>query len=109
MMKRRKLFTDKVHANTQARAARSQATQYPLDWLFTHEVISPDEYITTYTQCAVCQLAKQEDCFDLAKYLCKIDFITYPLMGAHLDRTMTLADGDDVCDFHVTRKVRTSV
>jgi hypothetical protein len=104
MIRKRSLFTEKAHAKTQANAALSQSSPYPMTWIFTHEVISPDEYMTTYTQCGVCELAKQEGCFHVAKYLCKIDFITYDLMGANLDRTMTLADGDAVCDFHVTRK-----
>ena len=104
MATQRTLFTEKFHEKTKKNAELSQSSLYPMNWKFTHEKINPDEYITTYTRCGVCELAKQEDCFNLAKYLCKIDFITYDRMGAVLDRSMTIADGDAVCDFHVLRK-----
>ncbi len=107
MITKRKLFTEEVHAKRLADAARSQSSQHPMDWIFTHKVFSPDEYLTEYTQCGVCELAKKEGCFALVKHICKIDYITYDLMGAHLERTKTIADGDELCDFHVTRKART--
>lgn len=103
-IRKRFLFSEKTLAKTQENALLSQSSPYPGSWVFTHEVIGPDEYITTYTQCGVCELAKQEGCLDLAKSLCKIDFISYDLMGANLARTKTLANGDDVCDFHVTKR-----
>ncbi len=104
MATNRELFTEKFHAETQNNAKLSHTLPYPTNWQFSHQVINSDEYITTYTRCAVCELARQENCFELAKYFCKIDYITYDLMGAILDRKMTIADGDAVCDFHVIRK-----
>ena len=104
LMRKRTLFTEKFHEKTLANAEMSQFSPYPLNWKFTHEKISSDEYLTTYTRCGVVEFAKQENCLNMAKYLCKIDFISYDLMGTTLDRSKTLADGDDVCDFHVIKK-----
>ena len=42
--------------------------------------------------------------YDLIRYLCEVDFITYDLMGADLRRTQTLANGGSCCDFHVSKK-----
>ncbi len=104
MATNRKLFTEKFHVKTENTAAMSKTLSYPISWVFDHEVISSDEYLTTYSRCGLCELAEREHCFELAKYFCKIDYITYDRMGAILDRKMTIADGDKVCDFHVIRK-----
>ena len=36
--------------------------------------------------------------------MCKIDFVSQELMGNTLIRTKTLAEGYDVCDFHIIGK-----
>lgn len=97
-------FSEKMMRQKTIAAERSQKREYSTDWVFTHEIKGPDEHITTFRQCAICELGKREDCFALVKYICKIDFITYDQMGANLIRTQTLADGDDVCEFHVVKK-----
>ncbi len=101
---KRQLFTDKFHKKTLQNSQLSKTTSYPIKWEFSHEIINADEYLTTYTRCGLCELAKKENCFELAKYFCKIDYIIYDCMGAVLDRKMTIANGDSVCDFHVIRK-----
>jgi hypothetical protein len=97
-------FSEKSHRSKASEAIRSQKSDYSMDWKFTHEA-KVDEYFTTYTKCGICELAKKEDCFHLVKYICKIDYITIDLMGGKLERTKTIADGYEICDFHVIRKV----
>ena len=57
-----------------------------------------------YHECGVCKLCKDEGCFELAKYLCKLDFMLVEIIGIKLKRTTTLADGGDKCDFRFYEK-----
>lgn len=56
-----------------------------------------------YLECGVCKLCKDEGCPELAKYLCKLDYMFAEIMGLRLERTSTLADGGDKCDFRFSR------
>ena len=73
---------------------------YKNDWVVN--VIPGDgvhEFGFDYLECGVCKLCRDEKCPELAKYLCKLDFMLVELIGIHLDRTQTLAEGADKCDF----------
>ncbi len=57
-----------------------------------------------YHECGICKLCSDEGCPELAKYLCRFDFVLADLMGMKLERTMTIADGNPICDFRYSRK-----
>ena len=38
----------------------------------------------TYTECGICKLFKQENCYELAKQMCKFDFTQTEMMGINL-------------------------
>ncbi|MBP3271489.1 MAG: L-2-amino-thiazoline-4-carboxylic acid hydrolase [Ruminococcus sp.] len=57
-----------------------------------------------YHECGICKICRDEGCFELAKYLCRLDYVMADMMGAELVRTKTLANGDDVCDFRYSVK-----
>ncbi len=97
---------DKKSLTTRADTAiKSQTSNYEMDWKSTF-VLAPDKksFDLTYTKCGLCELGKRENCFHLIKYMCQTDFVTYEYMGANLERYHTLANGDNLCDFHVTKK-----
>ena len=74
--------------------------KYPNDWVV--DVVENEKDFVfgfNYTQCGVCKLCAQEGCPELASYLCRLDFMLVELIGIHLKRTKTLADGGDCCDF----------
>ena len=52
-----------------------------------------------YRECGICRICRDEGCFELAKYLCRLDYTIADMMGAKLVRTTTLAEGGEVCDF----------
>ncbi len=52
-----------------------------------------------YLECGICKLCQDEGCTELAKYLCRLDFMFADVMGLHLERTSTLAEGGKKCDF----------
>lgn len=88
-MQSRRKWSEFTHAKT-----------YKNDWVV--DVIEGDgnfKFGFDYLECGVCKLCKDEGCFELAKYLCKLDFMLVEIIGIKLKRTGTLADGNDRCDF----------
>lgn len=57
-----------------------------------------------YLECGICKLCRDEGCPELAKYLCKLDYLFADIMGLNLKRTTTLAEGGKKCDFRFSRK-----
>lgn len=96
------LFTDKVQDKKVKESIASQASTYELDWKFHYEK-GVDEFYNTYTECGICKLGKRENCFEFVPCLCNMDERNYRNDGGELHRTKTLAQGDDCCNFHVTR------
>lgn len=74
--------------------------QYENDWVVTVIKGNGDfELGYDYEECGVCKLCRDEGCFELAKYLCRLDFLMAEIMGMKLERTKTLAEGAQRCDF----------
>lgn len=96
------LFTDKVQDKKVKESIASQKSKYELDWKFRYEK-GVDEFYNTYTECGICKLGKREHCFEFVPCLCNMDERSYRNDGGQLHRTKTLANGDECCDFHVTK------
>ncbi len=105
MNKGRNFFTEK---NIQTRNTLQNDpffNSFPENWKYTFSYdMSVPECTITYTRCAICEMARREDCFHLMKYLCTTDYAQQALMGNTLVRTMTIGNGDDICDFHIIGK-----
>ena len=102
-------FTDKeIAARTrQAAWSREHIKEYPMNWYWYFETVpGKDEYFITHRQCGICKLTHQEHCEEITKYLCMMDYYTFEMQGAVLDRTKTLGYGDDECNFHLMSKAR---
>ena len=63
-------------------------------------------FAITHKQCGICKLTAQEHCEEIAKHLCMMDYYTFEMQGAVLDRTKTLGYGDDECNFHLMSRAR---
>ena len=77
---------------------------YPNDWVV--DVIEKGdgyEFGFDYTECGDCKLCRDEGCPELAKHICRLDYMTTDLMGVGLDRTMILSEGAPKCDFRFKR------
>ena len=86
-------------------ALNSHNKEYENDWVLNFvERNGKYEFGIDYLECGVCKMCKAEGCFELAKYLCKLDYLLADIMGLGLDRTKTLANGADRCDFRWYRK-----
>ena len=102
-------FTDKEIANRtkQARWSRDHIEEYPMNWCYYFEnVPGKEEYYITHKQCGICKLTAQEHCEEITKHLCMMDYYTFEMQGAVLDRTKTLGYGDDECNFHLMSRKR---
>ena len=102
-------FTQKEIANRtkQAQWSRDHIEEYPMNWYYFFETVpGKDEYYITHKQCGICKLTKHEHCEEITKHLCMLDYYTFEMQGAVLDRTKTLGYGDDECNFHLMSKER---
>ena len=102
-------FTEKEIANRtrQAQWSREHIKEYPMNWFsYFKTVPGKDEYFITHKQCGICKLTKQEHCEEITKHLCMMDYYTFEMQGAVLDRTKTLGYGDDECNFHLMSRER---
>ncbi|MCH5315776.1 MAG: L-2-amino-thiazoline-4-carboxylic acid hydrolase [Eubacterium sp.] len=86
-------------------AEESHKRKYENDWIV--DILDGNgqyELGYDYHECGICKLCRDEDCFELAKYLCRLDFVLADMMGMELCRTQTIAEGADHCDFRYKRK-----
>lgn len=97
------IFSDKAHNQKLREAEASHNSNYEMDWEFTYKK-GKDEFWLTYTKCGVCRLAQKENVTEYLPCMCKMDYPKYQLIGATLERSKTLAAGDDCCNFHVIRE-----
>ena len=102
-------FTEKeIETRTrQSQWSRDHIGEYPMNWFYYFETVpGKDEYYITHKQCGICKLTEQEHCKEITKHLCMMDYYTFEMQGAVLDRTKTLGYGDDECNFHLMSKER---
>lgn len=86
-------------------AVISQQRRYPDDWAY--EVVEGDgqdfEIGMDFTECAIVKYLDREGAPELAPYLCWVDYPQFAAMHLRLDRTETIAQGGQRCDFRVSR------
>jgi hypothetical protein len=86
-------------------AAISQRRRYPDDWVF--EFVEGDgqsfAFGADYTECGIVKYLAREGAPELAPYLCWIDYAQFAAMHLRLDRTETIAQGGQRCDFRISR------
>lgn len=82
----------------------SHKRRYENDWVV--DVLDKTEDYELgydYHECGVCKLCQDEGCPELAKYMCRFDFVLADFMGMKLERTMTIAEGNPKCDFRYSK------
>ena len=102
-------FTQKeiINRTKQAQWSRDHINEYSMNWYYYFETVpGKDEYYITHKECGICKLTEREHCSEIAKYLCMMDYYTFEMQDAVLDRTKTLGYGDDECNFHLMSRKR---
>jgi hypothetical protein len=101
----RRMFGRKFQDQRRHVAAISQQRRYPDDWVF--EVVERDgqgfDFGVDYTECGIVKYLAREGAPELAPYLCWIDYPQFAAMHLRLDRTETLAQGGQRCDFRMSQ------
>ncbi len=96
-----KLWMSQLFIRLMKRQARiSQERKYTGDFVF--EVVDSDsEYIwgIDYLECGIVKFLYQQEEFELAEHACKLDYLMFPAIGVKLDRSGTIAEGCELCDF----------
>ena len=85
----------------------SHLRRYKNDWVLDIIEGGPnDDFVLGYDyhNCGICNLCRDEGCFEQAKYLCRMDFVLADMMDLKLTRTQTLAENGTYCDFRYGRK-----
>ena len=97
------LFSSKEQEKMYQDSLRSQKSNDEMDWKYTYEK-GVNECRYTITKCGVCRLAEREEVLEYLPCMCKMDYPKYDIRGAILDRTKTLANKDECCNFHLIKK-----
>ena len=83
----------------------SHKRQYENDWVVDIlEGCGEYDLGYDYLECGICKLCHDEGCPELAKYLCRLDFVMADMMGMTLKCTQTIAEGADFCDFRYSKR-----
>ena len=100
---------EKKMAGRKEWSRQSHLKKYRNDWVVDIIEGEPqDDFVLGYDYhtCGICNLCRDEGCFELAKYLCRMDYVLADMMGMKLTRTQNIAEGGKYCDFRYGRKTQ---
>jgi hypothetical protein len=69
---------------------------------FVYEVVSGEgkyKWGINYIECGIIKFLYNQGEVELTKYACILDYLMFPAIGVHLERTGTIAYGCERCDF----------
>ena len=93
-----------------AAARKSQAREYPGDWVY--ERFDGDgetfDFGVDNTECGNVKYLNAQDADELCPYICDLEYVVTKAMGIGVERTKTLAWGCDRCDFRFSKHGVTS-
>lgn len=91
-------------------AEESLKKRYPEDWVYEF-IDGNDEFDfgTYFTECGIQKLFHEHDADEFTPYLCAMDMIMSECGNLGLERTQTLAEGGDMCDFRYKGGRKTKV
>jgi hypothetical protein len=92
-------FTPITRRRLERNSKISQLRRYPGDWLFSFVPKNGHDFGVDYTECGIYKFCQEQNATELMPYLCSVDFIMSERMNLGLQRTMTLAEGSQKCDF----------
>jgi hypothetical protein len=100
----RKYMRSKMRLNSMLKASiQSQKREYKDDWVFEYKKSNDQEKLfeNTYYECAICKLYTRLGYEKYLPIICLLDYATFDFLGMKLERTMTLGNGCEKCDFKV--------
>jgi len=86
-------------------AQKSQLRQYAGDWVY--QIVEGDEsgfvFGVDYTECGLVKYFRSQDALEFLPYLCQLDYPMCEGMHIGLDRTLTIAQGGEKCNFRFVK------
>jgi L-2-amino-thiazoline-4-carboxylic acid hydrolase len=94
-------LTEEEFVKRKEQARRSQACQYPGDWVrhFVEGDGMEFEYGYDFYECGTQKLYHAQGADEFLPFFCYLDFVTDRTPGWSFSRTMTLAEGHEKCNF----------
>ena len=94
----------------EAGARKSQAREYPGDWVSVRFDGDGEafDFGIDHTECGNVKYLNAQDADELTPYICDLEYVTIKAMGFGVQRTKTLAWGCDRCDFRFSKHGVTS-
>ncbi len=92
-------FSPMARRRLERRSRLSKERRYPGNWVFSFIPKNGHDFGVDYTECGIYKFCQEQNATELMPYLCSVDFIMSERMGLGLERTMTLAEGVQRCDF----------
>ena len=85
-------------------AERSLLRKYPADWVFEF-IEGGEDYLFGYDikECAIHKFWRDQGLEEFVPYMCLTDWAKWEMLEIGVDRTMTVANGHEVCDFRYCR------
>ena len=93
------MFLQKEEKVEESGQKKTKERKYKNDRVVEIKEDNPNWCEIDYLEWGVCKLFIQEECFELAKYLCKLDFVIAKVIGLNLHRSKSLEKNREMCDF----------
>ncbi len=89
-----------------AAARETQKREYPGNWVREFIVGDGESFDVgiDYTECGIVKFMAAQGASELTPYLCQTDYALFEAIGLHLERTETIASGDQRCTFRISMK-----
>lgn len=86
-------------------AEKSLLRRFPEDWVFEF-VEGGEDYLLGYDirECGIHKFWRAQGLEEFVPYLCLTDWAKWELLGVSVERTKTIANGHEVCDFRYCRQ-----
>ena len=105
LIKRASYLKEKGIDKWRQAAKASQLRKYPADWVFEF-IEGGDDYLFGYDikECAIHKFWRSQGLEEFVPYLCLTDWAKWKSIGIAVERTRTIANGDEICDFRYCRE-----
>lgn len=100
----RMFMKSRIRLNRMLKCSReSKRRRYRDDWVYDYRIVKGRDLLfeNTYSQCAICKLYEKLGYGRYLPFLCLLDYATFDKFGLRLERTGTIGNGSDQCDFRI--------
>ncbi|RJP65286.1 MAG: hypothetical protein C4532_18000 [Candidatus Abyssobacteria bacterium SURF_17] len=105
LMKRSSYFRKSTIEKWRLTAKESSLRKFPADWVFEF-VEGGEDYLFGYDikECGIHKFWRSQGLEEFVPYLCLTDWAKWKSVGIAVERSKTLANGHELCDFRYCRK-----